>query len=98
VRSGPMIFLRRETFKGYLKSYPGIVAIVAICVLYYLVTFFGGYLKNGLTLYQAGAIVSIPGVSPFGIDEPWRYITSMFMHADFYHLFHNMFMLIIFAP
>src|SRR5690606_23192519 len=24
--------------------------------------------------------------------------TSVFMHADFYHLFHNMFMLIIFAP
>lgn len=93
-----MIFLRRESFKDYLKSYPGIVSIVVLCLLYFIVTYFGGYLTNSLTMYQAGAMISIPVHDPFGFTEPWRYFTSMFMHADFYHIFHNMFMLIIFAP
>jgi len=93
-----MIFLRRETFKGYLKSYPGIVGIVILCLLYFIFELFGGYLKNSLTLYQAGALLSIPVEDPIALHQPWRYITSMFMHADFYHIFHNMFMLIIFAP
>ena len=93
-----MIFLRRESFKEYLKRYPGIVAIGVICVAYYLFTFFGGYLKSSMGLYNAGALITLPGIDPFGFTEPWRYLTSMFMHAGFYHLFHNMFMLIVFAP
>lgn len=35
-----------------------------------------------------------------GLDfiEPWRFITSMFLHADFAHLFFNMFALLVFGP
>lgn len=105
-----MIFLRRETFKGYLRSYPGIVAIVAICFVYYAVTALGGYLSQYETVnvagemvsvpkaYNAGAMLTIPGLDPFGLEKPWHYLTSMFMHANFYHIFHNMVVLIIFGP
>ena len=93
-----MIFLRRESFKSYIRSYPGITAIVGICIVYYLFTWLGGYLTNGYTIYSAGAFLSVPQEDPVGLSQPWRYLTSMFMHADFYHLLHNMAMLIIFGP
>jgi len=36
-------------------------------------------------------------VSGLGFSEPWRFITSMFLHADFAHLFFNMFALLMFG-
>lgn len=35
---------------------------------------------------------------PVLLQEPWRIITHMFIHADFSHLFFNMLFLIFFAP
>ncbi|MBC7114871.1 MAG: hypothetical protein PWR13_1273 [Archaeoglobi archaeon] len=35
---------------------------------------------------------------PLLLQEPWRIITHMFIHADFSHLFFNMLFLIFFAP
>jgi membrane associated rhomboid family serine protease/antitoxin component YwqK of YwqJK toxin-antitoxin module len=43
--------------------------------------------EDFLILFQAGA-----NFNPFTLDgEPWRIITSMFMHANIIHLFANMF-------
>lgn len=88
-----MIFLRYESFKGYLKSYPVTVSIAALCILVFI-----AMLIMGDQAYVYGFFVTVPQYDPWGLTEPWRYLTSIFMHADFSHLFHNMAMLIIFAP
>lgn len=93
-----MIFLRYESFKGYLRSYPVTAAFAAICIVYFLITELLGDPSYGLDAISFGAFVAIPEIDPWGVAQPWRYITSIFMHADFGHLFHNMFMLIVFAP
>lgn len=93
-----MIFLRYESFKGYLRSYPVTAAIAALCIIYFFITSIMGNPGMSLDAIRFGAFLSVPGVDSWGMEQPWRYITSMFMHADFAHLFHNMMMLIIFAP
>ena len=46
-------------------------------------------------------IVDISAMSPFamwpGRPMPWMFVTSVFMHADFTHIFFNMFMLFMFG-
>ncbi|MCR8659130.1 rhomboid family intramembrane serine protease [Paenibacillus endoradicis] len=90
-----MIFLRYESFRGYLKSFPVTSAIVALCTLYFLFIFVMGDLTN---MYGYGVFYAHPTDNPFGLDEPWRYVTSIFMHANLMHLIQNMMMLIIMAP
>src|SRR5690606_8118200 len=89
-----MIFLRYESFKGYLRSYPVTATIAALCLIVFFVSLFVG--RDVAIAHTAFAI--FPGVDSWGISEPWRYLTSIFMHANFEHLFHNMFMLVVFAP
>ena len=93
-----MIFLRYESFRGYLKSFPVTSTIVALCTLYFLFTFIMGNPNEIGFAYQYGAILTHPVENPFSLDQPWRYVTSVFMHADFMHLIQNMIMLIIMAP
>ncbi|MFC6332512.1 rhomboid family intramembrane serine protease [Paenibacillus septentrionalis] len=93
-----MIFLRYESFKGYLRNYPVTAAIASLCIVYYFITAVMGNPGMGSDAYRFGAFYTIADVDPWGLTEPWRYITSIFMHADFGHLFRNMMMLIIFAP
>jgi len=57
-----------------------------------------GDVSNGRFLYEYGAFFTHPIYDPFGLDEPWRYVTSVFMHGSFMHLIQNMIMLIIMAP
>jgi len=42
-------------------------------------------------------IINFALISGLSISEPWRLITSMFLHADFTHLFFNMFALLMFG-
>lgn len=93
-----MIFLRYESFRGYLKSYPVTSSVAGLCVLYFFFLFFKGDLADREFVYQYGAFFTHPTVDPFGFSEPWRYLTSIFMHASPSHLFQNMVMFIIFAP
>ncbi|MHA7962650.1 rhomboid family intramembrane serine protease [Paenibacillus sp. CAU 1782] len=88
-----MIFLRYESFRGYLKNYPATAAIVLVNLIVFLIT-----LAYGDRAYGYGVFFTDTVLDPFGLREPWRYLTSVFMHADFGHLFFNMFGLIIFAP
>lgn len=89
-----MIFLRYESFKGYLRSYPVTAAIAAICLIYFFVSRITG-MEAAL---MSGAFITFPQVDSWGLTEPWRYLTSIFLHLNFEHLFHNTVMLIIFAP
>ncbi|MFD0716519.1 rhomboid family intramembrane serine protease [Paenibacillus sp. GCM10027626] len=87
-----MIFLRYESFRGYLKMYPVTSVLIALNLL-----IFCGDAIFDHELIIRGAFIDIPQ-DPFGLQEPWRYITSMFLHRDFAHLFYNMFALLVFAP
>lgn len=93
-----MIFLRYESFKGYLRSFPVTAAIAAICVVYFLYLFISGNPNDFQFAYEHGALFTHPVYDPWSLSEPWRYVTSTFMHASGMHLIQNMIMLIIFAP
>ncbi|OUS77584.1 rhomboid family intramembrane serine protease [Paenibacillus sp. MY03] len=87
-----MIFLRYESFRSYLRNYPGTAALIAINLIVFLIAQFYKEIVN------YGMFIAVPGIDSFGFLEPWRYITSQFLHADFGHLFFNMFALLVFAP
>lgn len=87
-----MIFLRYENFRSYLRNYPGTATLIAINLIVFVIS------QLSESLYNYGMFFTIPGFDTFGLTEPWRYITSQFLHADFGHLFFNMFALLVFAP
>ncbi|MFF2481573.1 rhomboid family intramembrane serine protease [Paenibacillus sp. NPDC058071] len=93
-----MIFLRYESFREYLRLYPVTVILIALNIVYFIVVALNGGTTDTYTLIKYGAFVTLPDVDPYGILEPWRYVTSMFMHAGFQHLLFNMFSLLVFAP
>ncbi|AZN40270.1 rhomboid family intramembrane serine protease [Paenibacillus albus] len=89
-----MIFLRYESFRSYLRSYPVTAAIIVINILVYALdhlVFDGSLLEHGY-FYSGGAY------NYFSLDEPWRYVTAEFLHADLSHIFFNMFSILVFAP
>ncbi|WP_317890845.1 rhomboid family intramembrane serine protease [Paenibacillus arenilitoris] len=45
-----------------------------------------------------GAFVTHPVYDPYGMLEPWRYLTSVFMHSGIQHLLFNLFAVLVFAP
>ncbi|WP_270170120.1 rhomboid family intramembrane serine protease [Paenibacillus sp. SYP-B4298] len=87
-----MIFLRYESFRSYLRLYPVTSAILATNVLLFLWMVLGGEF-----LFKYGAFFAYPG-DPYGLTEPWRYITSILLHANWEHLFFNCFSILVFAP
>ncbi len=44
-----------------------------------------------------GAFVAYPG-DPYGLQEPWRYATSIVLHFGWEHLLFNCFSILVFAP
>ena len=93
-----MIFLRHESFRSYLRLYPGTSIFILLNLIYFAVVGLTGSTKDGYHLLEYGALISHPVYMPYGMEEPWRFITAMFMHAGVDHLLFNMFALIIFAP
>lgn len=91
---GVMIFIRYENWKSYVRYYPvTCLLIVANLIMFILMSINGGS-TNIRTLIDFGAIVD---VSPFK-EELWRYVTAIFLHNGFSHLFFNSFALLVFAP
>lgn len=89
-----MIFIRYENWKSYVRYYPvTCLLIVANLIMFILMSINGGS-TNIRTLIDFGAIVD---VSPFK-EELWRYVTAIFLHNGFSHLFFNSFALLVFAP
>ena len=62
-------------------------SLIVLCFI-----FFGFQMILGYEFTEVGLLVG--GLL---LTEPWRIFTSMFLHADFMHLFFNMFALFIFG-
>ncbi|CAM4058489.1 rhomboid family intramembrane serine protease [Paenibacillus alkaliterrae] len=93
-----MIFLRYESFRSYLRLYPVTAAVIALNIIYFIIVAWSGDTNNVNHSYKFGAFVANSADDPYGIVQPWRYVSSIFMHAGFEHLLYNMFALLIFAP
>ncbi|MFC4102745.1 rhomboid family intramembrane serine protease [Paenibacillus xanthanilyticus] len=90
-----MIFLRYEGFRSYLKLYPITVAILAINIALFVYDF---WLGGDHYFIQKGILLVDPFTNYFSFDEPWRYVTSIFLHGGFDHLLFNCFAILVFAP
>ncbi|WEK55902.1 MAG: rhomboid family intramembrane serine protease [Candidatus Cohnella colombiensis] len=89
-----MLFLRNETFKGYLKYYPITSCIIALNIVLFAVDFL--FLDKQITYW--GLFYAQSFYNDYGLDEPWRYVTSITLHGSFDHLLFNTFAIVIFAP
>jgi len=74
---------------GFLSSIPTVTKnIIIINVLVFIMT----YLKENYMIEQFALFYPS---SPF--FKPWQFVTHMFMHGGFWHLFFNMYTLLIFG-
>ncbi|SOC42105.1 rhomboid family intramembrane serine protease [Ureibacillus acetophenoni] len=85
------MFIRRENFKQFIKFYPTVSLIIAINFIIYILTI-PSDMKQLLFTYGMGHNLLIAN------GEWWRVVTSMFLHADFFHVLFNMFSLFLFGP
>jgi len=89
-----MIFQRNETFSGYLKAYP----VTSVILAMNLVVFLLDHWALDRMLSNWGAFFQNPYFDLYGLGEPWRYVTSIALHASWDHLLFNSFSILIFAP
>ncbi|CAM4309224.1 rhomboid family intramembrane serine protease [Paenibacillus tarimensis] len=89
-----MIFLRYESFRGYLRAYPVTSALLGINILLFMYN----WIAAGEPLLNRFAFFQHELLDPYGLTEPWRYLTSIFLHAGWEHLLFNCFSILVFAP
>lgn len=89
-----MIFLRYESFGKYLRMFPVTAVIIALNILVYA----ADHLALDGKLLEHGLFYSYKDQNYFSLDEPWRYVTAIFLHLNLSHIFYNMFSLLVFAP
>jgi membrane associated rhomboid family serine protease len=89
-----MIFQRKETFRDYVRLYPVTTAILAINLIVFLIDYV--FLDQRWT-YE-GMFYQEPVFDRYGFAEPWRYVTSIALHAGWEHLLFNCFSILVFAP
>lgn len=85
------MFVRTENFRQYIKYYPVVSTIIALNLIIYLLTLIP---VIGDTIFYLG--MSVNWLVAEG--EWWRVITSIFLHAGFFHVLFNMFSLFLFGP
>jgi rhomboid protease GluP len=85
------MFIRRESFKQFVKLYPVVTTIIAINFIIYIITMIPNI---GDEIFYTGMSVNFL----IGEGEWWRIITSLFLHAGFMHVLFNMFSLFLFGP
>ncbi|RLI85694.1 MAG: rhomboid family intramembrane serine protease, partial [Archaeoglobales archaeon] len=70
--------------------------VIAICIVVYLIKILTELL--GLTAPVGNIVDYVLALNPSMILKmPWQIVTSIFVHADFWHLFINMFVLFLFG-
>jgi len=95
----PVLFLRHESFREYVRYYPVNTLILALIVAVHA-GFAVAEAVYGIpadVLKQVfGGFVKVPrrGIDP----EMWRYLSSIFLHGNFAHLLFNAFAVYVFAP
>ncbi|WP_040225222.1 rhomboid family intramembrane serine protease [Bhargavaea cecembensis] len=85
------MFIRRESFSEYIRSYPVVSALIAINLIVFIITLIPGI--GDLVMYMGMGINS-----QIAAGDWWRFITPMFLHAGFMHVLFNMFALFLFGP
>lgn len=90
------MFIRNESFKTFLRSYPVVSIILAINIIVYLLFFIDRYLHTGVgyLLLQYG--VGFNAGIEYG--QWWRLVTAIFLHISFSHVLFNCFSIFLFAP
>jgi len=89
-----MIFLRYESFRSYLRFYPVTSFLLALNIVLFLADEFVFHRQ----ITNWGAFYQHPDFDRYGIGEPWRFVTSIALHAGFDHLLFNSFSILVFAP
>ncbi|MFF2178186.1 rhomboid family intramembrane serine protease [Lysinibacillus sp. NPDC058147] len=85
------MFSRTENFKQYTKYYPIVSTLIAVNLFVYVLTILPGVGENVLNYgVQANFLIQS--------GEWWRVFSAMFLHANFLHVFFNMFSLYLFGP
>lgn len=84
-------YYRPSMFGGF-SFFPPVIKMLMLtnAAVFVLVAFFGSFTFFGLPL--EGVLTRYLGLMPLGYGfYPWQLITYQFMHANFWHLFYNMF-------
>ncbi|XID90718.1 rhomboid family intramembrane serine protease [Paenibacillaceae bacterium WGS1546] len=89
-----MIFQRNEKFRDYIRLYP----VTSIFLTINIVAFLLDHLILNRALSEWGIFYQHPYFDRYGLGEPWRYVTSIALHAGWEHLLFNCFSTLIFAP
>ncbi|QJD83077.1 rhomboid family intramembrane serine protease [Cohnella herbarum] len=89
-----MLFLRYENFRGYLRLYPITALILAVNLIMFLLD--NWFLDSRLTIW--GLFYQEPVFNRYGMAEPYRYLSSIILHAGWEHLLFNCFSTLVFAP
>lgn len=82
----------RPSLFGGFSFFPPVIRLLIIsnAAIFVLVRFFGSFSLDGIRLHDA--VNYYLGLMPLAYGFlPWQLITYQFMHADFWHLFFNMF-------
>jgi rhomboid protease GluP len=94
-----MMFVRYESFREYIRYYPVNTVFLALIIIVHLVfalwSALSGIPVDALKI-EHGAFVRSAEYNI--VPEYWRYVSSVFLHADLGHLIFNAFALFVFAP
>ncbi|SEB53359.1 rhomboid family intramembrane serine protease [Paenibacillus sp. GP183] len=87
------MFARRESLNEYIQKYPVTFSMIVIQLLVMAAMEWYGSSQDSTTLLRFGAMFNLPDMHP----EPWRYVTSIFIHIGWEHLLFNSFAMYVFA-